>query len=316
MIEIPESYRYWYISEAVVLFPKAEGVPSETILNMVVAPEGVVTAPTVVIDPLTPDLINVKSLSVTYRVDGIARTKLFEGLAEGLNTLLITPEEVPGLPAPVSWKVTVDTIAPVVVLDSRNPSVVNTASVKVFYSVDGVAKEKVFSGLVAGMNALTVEEIDEAGNRASVTLQVQLAPAAQDFLKGPMVVFSFDGGNVGSQWVDGHLKVTSLDFHGVGVSAIAPGIDVVGKRLQFRYATASSPNATVKIGFKKRDQFGVLQVVGARYFDLKNTHGEVCTVNLGMIPAGIPNDLDEVSFVAQGSGNKPFDISIYGFLLY
>jgi|GEM_PF-3580818 len=315
VLTVPESILYWYIAEAVVLFPETQGFPNATITSMNLAPAEGDLRPVVVVDAATPHVINVKTLAVSYTVDGVAKTKIFEGLVEGANTLTITETNLAGNQTVVNWDITVDTIAPAVVLNSKNPSVINTTSVVFYYTVDGVSKDRVFNALSSGVNTLTVTETDLAGNQTTVNLSVLVDLTAHDFLSDPLAIFAFDGGNVSSSWGTDNLHVASTNLQGLGISAITPGIDVVGKQLQFRYSSAIQSSKSVKIEFKKRDAFGILRVVGTRYFYLENTYGEVRTVDLGIIPPGIPDDLDEVTFVAQGSGES-FDISIYGFMLY
>jgi hypothetical protein len=314
ILTIPESILYWYISEMVVVFPAARGFPSATIDRMVLAPEGVVMPPQVMFDAGTPVLIKTKSLTVNYTVDGAPRTKLFENLLEGANTLTITAADVPGLVTPVTWNVTVDTIAPVIVLDPGTPSMITTTSLTVFYTVDGAARQKVFNGLVAGMNTLTITETDPAENQTMVNFNVLSDPAAHDFLKDRLDLILFDGGTGSLTWGIDHLRLSCLNCHGFGFAAIAPGIDVVGKQMQFRYVSGIF-NSTAKIEFKKKDEFGVLRVVGTRYFDIEDTNGEIRTVDLGVIPPGIPNDLDEVAFVVYGDGGL-FVMEVHDFLLY
>jgi hypothetical protein len=315
ILNIPANALYWYISDLVVLFPEAQGSPSDVISRIVLAPEGVVVPPEVVVNAGTPHLIKTKTLTVNYTVDGIARTKLFENLMEGANTLSITAVDVPGLQTPVTWNVTVDTIAPVVVLDPGTPSLITTTSLTVFYTVDGVVKQQTFNELVSGMNTLLIDESDLAGNRTTVNFNVLADPTAHDFLKDRLELILFDGGTTGSlTWGIGYLLLTCLNFYGFGFAAIAPGIDVVGKQIQFRYVS-SVFNSTAKIEFKKKDEFGELEVVGARYFDIENTNGDVRTVDLGVIPPGIPNDLDEVALVVRGAGGL-FVMEVHDFILY
>lgn len=119
--------------------------------------------PVVVVDPATPHLINTKTLTVSYTVDGVLKTKLFSDLQEGVNTLTITE----GLTV-VNWDVTVDTVPPVVVVDPSTQRRIMETSFTIHYTSDGVAKQKVFTGLVEGPNTLTITETDLAGNQTIV----------------------------------------------------------------------------------------------------------------------------------------------------
>jgi len=69
--------------------------------------ENYISRPLVVLDPTTPSLINSKSLTVRYTVNGSPKTKLFENLGEGEKTLTFTEDQTV-----VTWNVTVDTVAP------------------------------------------------------------------------------------------------------------------------------------------------------------------------------------------------------------
>ncbi len=308
ILNIPENFLYWGISEMVVIFPEAKGFPSASITGITVAPVGVVVPPGVVLDLRTPHLIKTKTLTVSYTVDGVAKTKLFENLQEGVNTLTITEGQTV-----VHWDVTVDTVAPVVVLDPGTSGLINTNSFTVYYKVDGVAMQKTFTGLQQGTNTVTITETDPAGNPTAVNWTVKVDMTGRDLLNGQLAIFSFDGGNVSSSLGSDPLHLTSTNLRGIGVSAITPVSEVTGHSIQIRYSSVTNCGA-VKIEFKKRIN-GVLMVMGALYFSLENTGGIVRTVTMGPIPAGMPSNLDEITFVSQGSGSS-LDMSLYDLVLY
>ena len=66
--------------------------------------------PAVALDPATPSMINVNALTVSYTVDSVAKTQLFENLTEGENTLAITETDLAGNQTTVNWTVTVNTV--------------------------------------------------------------------------------------------------------------------------------------------------------------------------------------------------------------
>ena len=183
VITIPDSYLYWYITDAVVLFPESQGYPNAKITGMTLVPIGAdVTPPVVVLDAGTPHLINTKSLTVSYTSDGLAKTKVFTGLSEGDNTLTITETDASGNQAVAHWTVTVDTIAPVVVLDSGTPHLIHATSLTINYTADGVAKQKDFTGLAEGLNALAITEADLAGNQTTVNCNVTVDTSVRPYL--------------------------------------------------------------------------------------------------------------------------------------
>lgn len=314
ILNVPADALYWYISDLVVRFPEAQGSPSAVISRIVLALEGVVVPPEVVVNAGTPHLINTKTLSVSYTVDGVLKTKLFENLLEGANTLAITAADVPGLQTPVTWNVTVDTIAPVVVLDSGTPSLITTTSLTVFYTVDGAAEQKTFSGLVEGANTLTVTGIDTAGNQTVVIKSVMVG---RDLLRGPRAVFSPPGGgNVSSAWESDHLHITSTNHLEIGVAALTPGISTAGRQLQIRYSSSTDVWYT-SIQLKKYIN-GVLTLVGYPYIvppRIINTGGAVRDLIIDPISGGVPDSLDEIVLVMK-SGGGSLDMSLYSFVIY
>jgi len=151
---------------------------NQTLVNRIVTVDTI--APAVVLDAATPSLINVKTLTVQYTVDGVAKTKLFTGLVEGENTLTITETDQAGNQTTVSKIVTVDTIGPAVVLDAATPSLINVKTLTVNYTANGVAKTKLFEGLMEGPNTLTITETDQAGNQTTVSKIVTVNTAPQE----------------------------------------------------------------------------------------------------------------------------------------
>ncbi|MDD5436227.1 MAG: fibronectin type III domain-containing protein, partial [Candidatus Omnitrophica bacterium] len=126
--------------------------------------------------PADNSVVKTPNLTVNYTLDGVAKTKAFT-LTEGLNTLTVTETDTVGNSASASIKVTLDTVAPVVKITSpADNSVVNTRDITVNYTVDGIAKTKAFT-LVAGLNTLTVTEVDTAGNSSSASIRVTLGTA-------------------------------------------------------------------------------------------------------------------------------------------
>jgi len=275
-------------------------------------PKQNITPPDVVLNAATPSLINTKTLTANYTVNGVAKSKLFEGLAEGLNVLTITETDAkyPFIQTSVSFSVTVDTIAPVVVLDPQTPTWIASSSMVVYYTLDGALKQKTFTDLAIGVNYLAISETDPAGNQTTVNFTVS-RPQGTDFLKGQITTFALNGGNSNASWDSGVLHVTSSNFKGVGVAAIMPGTSINVRQVQISYSSLTPvPNA--RIEYKARDASGKLITVKTQYLNLQNTGGIVKTVTTDLIFSGYPA-LDEIVFVTDGAGTSTLDMKIYGF---
>ncbi|MFA5167265.1 MAG: Ig-like domain repeat protein [Candidatus Omnitrophota bacterium] len=311
VITIPGSYLYWYITDAVVLFPEARGFPNATITGMTIAPANDTVPPAVMLDAGTPSLIKMKTLTVSYAADGVAKTKLFEGLVEGENTLTFIEKDLAGNQTTVNWNVTVDTIAPVVVLDTETPTWIVSSSIVVGYTLDGVFKLKTFTNLSQGDNQLTILETDPAGNQTAVNFSVRYSSPGTDFLKGQITTFALNGGHAAAAWDSGILHVTSSNFKGVGVAAIMPRTSINVREIQISYSSLTPvPNA--RIEYKMRDSSGHLVVVKTQYLNLQNTRGAVRTVTPDLIFSGYP-PIDEIVFVTDGTGASTLDMTFYGF---
>ncbi|MFH0984468.1 MAG: Ig-like domain repeat protein [Candidatus Omnitrophota bacterium] len=276
-------------------------------------PKNDFTPPVVVLDAGIPGLIKAKTLTVSYTVDGVSKTKLFTDLPEGSNTLSITEKDLAGNSTTVTHQVTVDTVAPVVVLDPGTPAMIASSSITVNYTLDGSLKQKTFTDLVTGANTLTIEESDLAGNRTVVNFSVNHV-LGTDLLKGPIATFALNGGNAAASWDSGALHLTSSNFQGMGVAAITNDLSINVRQLQISYSSLTPvPNA--RIEYKARDSFGNLIIVKTQYLNLQNTGGAVKTVNTDLILSGYPL-VDEIVFVTEGTGSSSLDMKLYGFSLF
>jgi hypothetical protein len=100
-------------------------------------------APVVVLTPAPPSLINVKTLTVAYTLDGVAKTKVFANLAEGMNRLTITETDAAGNNTIKSFDVTVDTVAPVI-STITGPSSVDGQDVQIQWTVQSAGDVRKF----------------------------------------------------------------------------------------------------------------------------------------------------------------------------
>lgn len=146
------------------------------VLAEIVAPS---LPPVIVMDPDQKTLFNQKTVTVHYIVDGVAKLQVFTDLKEGVNSLSVSERNAKGLQTILNFDITVDTIVPAVVLDSATETQISDTTFTVNYTVDGVAKQMTFEDLSEGFNALTITEVDLAGNRTEftfgVTVQTELS---------------------------------------------------------------------------------------------------------------------------------------------
>ncbi len=162
-------------------------------------------APAIVVDASTPDLINAKILTIRYTADGVAKEKTFEDLVEGENDLLISEIDAAGNQTILTWKVTVDTLAPAIVVDASTPRLVNTKTFTIDYTSDGIAKQKTFQDLGEGAQTLTITETDLAGNATTVTWNMTVDTVA---FSGNLRI------NQGASETDSRVVVLSLEVQG------------------------------------------------------------------------------------------------------
>ncbi|MFA5021244.1 MAG: hypothetical protein WC517_04270, partial [Patescibacteria group bacterium] len=165
------------------------------------------TAPVLAIDPATPSLINTKSLTVSYTSEGVQKTKSFTNLTEGINTLTITEKDDAGNQTNKTWNVRVDTFAPVVAIDSATPAIINTKSLTVNYTADGVSRSKVFEGFSEGENILSLTETDLAGNETVKTLKVTVDTIPPVLVITSKTILARDPGYSLYYTVDGNASV-------------------------------------------------------------------------------------------------------------
>lgn len=169
--------------------------------------------PVLAVSPETPLLINTRNLTIRYTSDGVEKVKSFKGLAEGENLLTVVETNLAGNQAIAHWTVTVDTTAPVVVIDAATPTLINGRSLTVSYMSDGINKTKLFSGLVEGQNSLAIIETDLAGNQTTAHWAVTVDTIPPEIIfNSPSV--THDGAFLLSYTVDGveHSEARQLSF--------------------------------------------------------------------------------------------------------
>ena len=210
-------------------------------------------APVLVLDPATPSLIKVNTLTVNYTADGVAKQQSFTNLAEGANALAITATDPAGNSTTVSFSVTVDTITPALVIDPATPSLIKVNTLTVHYTADGVAKQQIFTNLAEGANALALTETDPAGNSTTVSFSVTV-----DTILVPDVGYwSLDGSDAGLT-VSGATSVAgkvgqALHFNGAGVARVTYN------------SKMNTPRLSLAFWFKKDPSTQNESIVGRRY---------------------------------------------------
>ncbi len=142
-------------------------------------------APTILVTSAIPALTKKSNLIVDYTVDGVAKQKSFS-LVEGINNLSVIETDLAGNLTKLNLlPVTLDAVAPAIVVTSQVPELTNSPNLTVSYTVDGVVKQKPFV-LVEGSNSLSLVEMDAAGN--STTLN--LSPVTLDTIAPAIVITS------------------------------------------------------------------------------------------------------------------------------
>ena len=133
------------------------------------------TAPVIAVTSTIPELTNVRTLTVTYTVDGEAQTPIEVALTEGDNEIVIPyrEDEAGNITLARTFHVTLDTQA-VIVIDPSTSTLISKRTLTVSYTVDGVEKIRVFGDteLAEGLNHLSITDTDLAGNSANATFDV------------------------------------------------------------------------------------------------------------------------------------------------
>src|SRR3990167_3863359 len=147
------------------------GSASVTVTLDTIAPVVVITAPT------NGTLTAVSPITVDWTVDGVTQVTLTsEALVEGLNTITRSATDAAGNTGSASVTVTLDTIAPVVVITApTNGTPTAVSPITVDWTVDGVPQVTLTSeALVEGLNTITRSATDAAGNTGSASVTVTL----------------------------------------------------------------------------------------------------------------------------------------------
>ena len=136
-----------------------------------IPPEVVITS------PADNSATNQKNITINYTVDGQPKSEN-RTLTEGLNTLTITAADPVGNTASKSIQITLDTIAPEIIITSpQNNFLTNQKNITINYTVDGEPKSEE-RALNEGANTLTVNATDAAGNSASKSVSGTLDSTA------------------------------------------------------------------------------------------------------------------------------------------
>ena len=233
------------------------------------------TPPVIVIT--SPDdklLTNQPNITVNYTVDGQARSEA-RTLVEGLNTLTVNAADPAGNTASKSMQVTLDTIAPEIVITSpQNNFLTNQKNITVNYTVDGQAKSE-NRALNEGANTLTVNATDATGNSTSqsvsgtldTTLPAIVITSPQDgFLtnqKNITINYTVDGEPKSEERVLNEgantLTVTAADAAGNSASKSVSGTldsTAIGGTVKINSDAAYTQAANVTLTLSAQDSAG------------------------------------------------------------
>ena len=152
------------------------------------------------------------NFNVKYNFDEVVKQKVFT-LGEGINNFSIIEQDAAGNTRTLSLPpVTLDTVAPVILVTSIIPSLTNQSTLNVTYKLDGVDKQKSFT-LNEGVNVLSLTATDLAGNTTTVNLKSvtldTIVPIIVVNLSTPSVI---DTKNITVQYtVDGIAKIKTFE---------------------------------------------------------------------------------------------------------
>lgn len=133
------------------------------------------TPPVIVItSPKDNALVNTPTITVSYTIDGLAKTKEISLNNQGANTITVTEADQAGNSQSASITVRLDSVPPAIVITNpQDNALVNTPNITVSYTLDGVLKTKGVT-LNEGLNTVTISDFDEAGNSSSASIKVML----------------------------------------------------------------------------------------------------------------------------------------------
>ena len=168
-----------------------------------------------IVAPLEGTLTTQTEVTVAWTVDGVAQTSLTsENLVEGDNAITRTATDAAGNVGSAMIHVTLDTIAPVVAIDSpADGFVTNHSPIDVAWTVDGAAQTtQLTQNLVEGDNAITRSFTNAAGNTGTAVIHVILntqAPVVA--ITAPANGFLTNNPILAVAWtVDGVAQTTQL----------------------------------------------------------------------------------------------------------
>lgn len=130
-----------------------------------------------VTSPNDGSFVSTSSVTISYTVDGNAKTKIFSNLLVGENLLEIVEnnENYPALTSTVNVKIFYQLLPPSISITSyEDGSVVLDPSVAISYTVDGEAKTKTFSNLLVGENQLEILESNKEDASINSTAKIKI----------------------------------------------------------------------------------------------------------------------------------------------
>ncbi len=164
--------------------------------------------PVIQITSSVPTLTNKSSLEVKYMVDGGSELSKIFALAEGENNLFVEATNDAGT-SKIDFKVTLDTVAPAIVVTSSVPAITKVPTLVINYTVDGKAMSQT-SNLVEGSNTITLKAVDEAGNQSIKDLVVKLDTVPPVVVLGVYPALTNKAGVVIPYTVDGIAKTLNV----------------------------------------------------------------------------------------------------------
>ena len=187
-------------------------------------------------------------------------------VADGVYTCILSATDPAGDTGTASTQITVDTIGPNIIITSPiDGAVVNTPTLTVNYTSDGVAKNKQVT-LTTGSNTITISETDDAGNTGTASIKVTLLmPQPSE-----IIYIYLNGQRIASKDNTGTYFYLNDHLGGTNVITDASGQEV--KRVDYwpygstREQSGTKPEKHLFTGKEFDSEVG-LYFYGSRYYD-------------------------------------------------
>jgi hypothetical protein len=185
-------------------------------------------APRIVI-PEVQVVTNQKNVSFDYMSDSVTRS-YSTVLVEGQNRIAIKERDEAGNESEITLQIVLDTQGPIIEIMDAGTSLTNSPNHRIAYKSDGVSREMQVT-LLEGLNPVTIQEVDAAGNVSEWTTMITLDTIPPNLilpLDLPSIVK--DGSITISYMLDGESRARAFNLE-IGDNIIRlEEVDAAGNR--------------------------------------------------------------------------------------